>query len=679
MATSGRSVFRDAVYQSASDEAVLPALLGTQGEIWLAVRTDGKAGAGTRSDPFDASTATKYTTLLTTYSSNYVFMYYPDEYLTLGWEFGVRKTANTGCKHYAPFGKAVIKLASLGTGASVGTAFGCSYNERADGFEIDGLEINCDATNQPKWAAGGARFVSGIVCSGSNIKIRNTKVINFGTNSVGTENFPFFLGNNLDAGVFENNLIEYCTVTSPVAGNQDGISAMTMGVFATGQTTKNNAIRNCTIDMYGNDALYSHGPYALLVENNYVRGCVNGFYTEPLSTYFESPIIRANKYVQGTYGVNGSAHVGGIVKSITIEDNAFIDCTAAVALASDDDLLTHYPSVAIRGNRFVKSDGSVGSGANVIYVTSATSAVITDNILDANATPVVLVKATNATVAENRRIDGTLVDYQLNTVATTQKAWLASTSGGDASTNTSTSVDSEIVAFSGTGGKTLKRLNTLTGVPKLTAGVVSIATLGTDYLSNASSLPAANLTGTIATARLGSGTADATTVLLGNQTWGTAASGTLASTALVLKGDGAGNAIAATLGTDYLSSASNLNGSNVASGTVANARLTTAVQRLVAAASDLAAGTAIDWSVSTMFYKTLSANTTFTFSNDTDGYSIMVKILNTASNYSVTWPAGIKWKDGAAPTQSLGAVSDLYGFAKFGSVIVGVRGGQNQS
>lgn len=52
--------------------------------------------------------------------------------------------------------------------------------------------------------------------------------------------------------------------------------------------------------------------------------------------------------------------------------------------------------------------------------------------------------------------------------------------GGDFSSNTSTSVDGEAVVFSGTAGKTGKRA-TGTGVAKLTSGVLGVATAGTDY------------------------------------------------------------------------------------------------------------------------------------------------------------------------------------------------------
>jgi hypothetical protein len=51
---------------------------------------------------------------------------------------------------------------------------------------------------------------------------------------------------------------------------------------------------------------------------------------------------------------------------------------------------------------------------------------------------------------------------------------------GDFSSNTATSVDGEIVLFSGTGGKTGKRATT-TGLLKAASGVLSAATSGTDY------------------------------------------------------------------------------------------------------------------------------------------------------------------------------------------------------
>ena len=55
------------------------------------------------------------------------------------------------------------------------------------------------------------------------------------------------------------------------------------------------------------------------------------------------------------------------------------------------------------------------------------------------------------------------------------------TGAGDVGSNTTTSVDNEIVLFSGTGGKTIKRATT-TGIVKAASGVISAAAAGTDYV-----------------------------------------------------------------------------------------------------------------------------------------------------------------------------------------------------
>lgn len=64
---------------------------------------------------------------------------------------------------------------------------------------------------------------------------------------------------------------------------------------------------------------------------------------------------------------------------------------------------------------------------------------------------------------------------------------------GDTSTNTATSVESEVVLFSGTAGKTLKRA-TGSGIALLTSGVLSTATAGTDYVSPTSTETLTNKT-----------------------------------------------------------------------------------------------------------------------------------------------------------------------------------------
>lgn len=131
---------------------------------------------------------------------------------------------------------------------------------------------------------------------------------------------------------------------------------------------------------------------------------------------------------------------------------------------------------------------------------------------------------------------------------------------------------------------------------------------------------------------------------------------TIANTLLVIKGDNAGGGVAATPG--------NATGDYVAP--------STALGRLLAGTTALSGVTpTVNWNTTTSFSHTLSGNTTYTFSNVTDGFNISLAVTNTASNYTVTWPAGIVWQGGVAPTQTTGAKTDFYGFDRKGSITYG--------
>lgn len=77
----------------------------------------------------------------------------------------------------------------------------------------------------------------------------------------------------------------------------------------------------------------------------------------------------------------------------------------------------------------------------------------------------------------------------------------------------------------------------------------------------------------------------------------------------------------------------------------------------------------IDWALTTTFKQTLSANTTYTFSGVADGWSVMIAITNTASNFVANFPGTVKWPGGVTPTQTTGAKTDVWGFVSIDGTI----------
>lgn len=96
------------------------------------------------------------------------------------------------------------------------------------------------------------------------------------------------------------------------------------------------------------------------------------------------------------------------------------------------------------------------------------------------------------------------------------------------------------------------------------------------------------------------------------------------------------------------------------------------------AAFAIPAGTSVnlDWDDITIGQRrTLTGNTTFTHINPVDGKIIVIPLLNTASNYTVSWVGVDYWQTagGIAPVQSIGAVLDVYTFFYDGTYLVGAH------
>lgn len=137
--------------------------------------------------------------------------------------------------------------------------------------------------------------------------------------------------------------------------------------------------------------------------------------------------------------------------------------------------------------------------------------------------------------------------------------------------------------------------------------------------------------------------------------------GTYGTNALVISGSNVG------VGTNTPADRLTVVGNTTISGTLSTTRL---VSKNVVVGSGT---TAIDWSLGDVFFRALTASTTFTFTNSLPGQRITVAVSNTAANYTVTWPSTLRWPASAAPVQTTGVKIDLYTFTNINNLIYGIR------
>jgi hypothetical protein len=332
--------------------------------IYLAVRTDGIAGTGTASNPFDASTAAKYDQLLATYSQNTVFNYAAGTYQTSGWRFRTRKSAGTNCKHYgAGMDQTVIQLVGANDLTQDGIIFGTDYDATADGFELHNLTLDCNALGNPKFV-NHLGAVGAINTAGSNILIRGVKVIGFGTSRAGTECFVVMIipGPALSLRSYDNITIDGCVFTNPAQGNQDGLTCVTIASEA-GVTMTNTSVTNCWFIDLASDFTYSHAFFAEKCTGNYVQNCETGTYTEPAFPLANPWVVQNNTFVNVSAGAAVKFHATGLLQDLEFLDNTVVlmntpnRLTGAVIVSESVESIAGLPNkpeivnLAIQGNK----------------------------------------------------------------------------------------------------------------------------------------------------------------------------------------------------------------------------------------------------------------------------------------------------------------------------------------
>ena len=172
-------------------------------EVYLAARTDGKDGAGTATDPLNASTQAKFDALFAHFAPNTAIHLGPGAYHTMG-------VASFAVKPYWKIhgaGYEVTKIIQDKAGKIACTVF----RGTADGVEIEDLSIDCGFENQQVVNGKIKANAAAIGIGGSHIAVRRCLVKNYGSpyDPETGENFAVFLASP-DPANGENLVVEDC-------------------------------------------------------------------------------------------------------------------------------------------------------------------------------------------------------------------------------------------------------------------------------------------------------------------------------------------------------------------------------------------------------------------------------------------------------------------------------------
>jgi len=232
--------------------------VGQTKKIYVALRSDGLGGSGTKLDPYDASTAAKLDNILRAISDGTTIHFGPGLFLSNGFQDGSSSLGfyvKPGCRYIgAGESQTTFRVMSTSTGnIHLGGAF-CSWNPNdsiiadVSGASVEHMTIDINGAALVAGGAGGADLATlGVSLPGINNTIRHIHLIGmYGHEATGRE--AFGLGTVVSAtnSTLTGNLIENCAVDNFASGNDYGqMICITGGIarnnWVIGQTTLTSA------------------------------------------------------------------------------------------------------------------------------------------------------------------------------------------------------------------------------------------------------------------------------------------------------------------------------------------------------------------------------------------------------------------------------------------------------
>ena len=329
-------------------------------EIWLSLRSDGIDGTGAETDPRDASTATKFATVMASIGSGYTVRLTPGTFETYGGIAMVNRRPIVG----SGIGMTTVKLAdnaAVASGSQV-TVFSAS-GTNMDYASVRELTIDLNPDGQPIYKGDLPGDLSAIYLNARHATIENVRVLGpyKGAEESDPEGFPVVIGCDAVSsasnphygrirGLILENASGYATLISI---GYPGTAASNWPMHQGTAIFENCVVLNCT----GRNACFGYGGWChALISGNYVNGA--------------HAILNQDTYV---------------ARNVTIENNVGENIRAfGFNLGAADG--GYDQNIVIRGNTVKAAAGSFPGLCSLACPSPSSQALIEGNLLDCSLT-----------------------------------------------------------------------------------------------------------------------------------------------------------------------------------------------------------------------------------------------------------------------------------------------------
>lgn len=231
--------------------------------VYIAIRNDGSVGAGTKSDPYDGSAATKLDNILRTIPNGTTVHFGPGTFQTNGYrdnDPNAGFSVKARCKYIgAASNKTILKVLNVGRNPHLACAF-CSSgtNQDVSGASVENMTI--DMNGAAIVAANNADLCTyGVLLPGSNNKISKVHLVGmYGHFSTQRESFGLGTSNSVIRPTPDGNLIENCVVDDFATGYDYGQMICIRGGLAKGNWVIDQTTLTSAYQAYGANTVLDH-------------------------------------------------------------------------------------------------------------------------------------------------------------------------------------------------------------------------------------------------------------------------------------------------------------------------------------------------------------------------------------------------------------------------------------